>query len=56
MSVKNKTILPECKIVIIKITAGQVACTHPCTMCTKLLNKYKLNNIYTLKDGKMIKI
>lgn len=56
MNVKNKSILPECKIVIIKISNGEIACTHPCEMCKKLLNKYKLNNIHTIINDKMVKI
>jgi cytidine deaminase len=56
MNVKDKAILKECKIVIIRISNGKVTETTPCTMCSKLLNKYKLTNVNTLIDDKIIKI
>ena len=56
MNVKNKYILPECKIVIIKISNGTIISAHPCEMCKKLLNKYKLNNIHTIINDKIVKI
>ena len=54
MSVKNKTLLPESKIIIIKITNGQINVTAPCEMCKKLLNKYKISRVCTLSNNKII--
>ena len=43
--IKNKTILKDCKIYIIKIKKNNFEEGIPCEMCYNLLRKYKLNKI-----------
>lgn len=45
MSVKNKHILPKCKILIIKIKQNEISPATPCSVCQELLDKYKLKAI-----------
>lgn len=50
MNVKNKKILPECKIIIVRIYNGGIVNCEPCEKCQKLLCKFnitrkKLKNI-----------
>jgi hypothetical protein len=54
MSVKDKSILPNCKIVIIRISGGEISYTTPCEMCKKLLNKYKIKKICSVYNDKVI--
>ena len=57
MKVKNKKILKECRIVIIRIDAqGNIIPAEPCSMCAKLLDKYKLTNINTIKENRLTKV
>jgi cytidine deaminase len=56
MKVKDKTILNKCKIIIIKIKNNCIEPAIPCDMCLKLLNKYKINKIYTIENNKIMKI
>lgn len=44
MSVKNKNLLNKCKIIIVKIVNGKPVLRNCCDMCSKLINKYKINN------------
>ena len=43
--VKNKNILKECKIYIIKIKDNYIEKGIPCPMCYNLLHKYNINKI-----------
>ena len=54
MSVKDKTLLPESRIIIIKIRSGKIDDTIPCEMCRKLLNKYKISRICTVLNNKIV--
>ena len=54
MSVKNKSLLPESRIIIIKIKNGKINVTGPCEMCQKLLNKYKISRVCTVFNDKII--
>lgn len=55
--IRDKRKLKRCRIVITKITNGEISETIPCLMCQKLLHKYGLgNNVYTIKNGKECKI
>jgi cytidine deaminase len=56
MNIKNKKILNKCKMVIIKITKGKITTCGPCKMCKELLNKYKITNINTMSNEKIVKI
>jgi hypothetical protein len=54
MSVKNKNLLSESKIIIVRLNDGQIVQAQPCKMCKNLLDKYKLNKICTLCNEKII--
>ena len=56
MNVKNKTILNECKIIIVKIYDGKITNCGPCKMCSELLSKYKIKKINTMSFEKLQKI
>jgi cytidine deaminase len=56
MSVRNKKLLPKSKIVIVRLNNGIIVQAKPCEICQQLLNKYKLNNICTLCENKIVKI
>ena len=44
--IKNKTILKNCKMYLIKKTiSNKIIDCNPCLNCFKILNKYKLNKI-----------
>ena len=43
--IKNKNILKECEIYIIKIKNNQLEHAIPCPMCCDLLKKYKITKI-----------
>jgi deoxycytidylate deaminase len=53
MNVKDKTILPFSKIIIVKLCDGNIVQAKPCEMCKNLLDKYKLNKIYTIVKDKL---
>lgn len=55
MSVRNKKLLSESKIVIIRLNNGNIVEAKPCKMCNDLLIKYKLTNICTLCGDKIVK-
>ena len=46
--VKNKNILKDCKIYIIKIKGDTIEQGIPCPMCYNLLNKYNITKIETI--------
>ena len=54
MSVKDKSMLANSKLIVIKITDNKVSFTTPCDMCQKLLNKYKVQRICSIQDEKII--
>lgn len=54
MNVKDKTKLSSSKIVIIRLSDGNIVQAKPCDMCKNLLDKYKLCKIYTLYEDKII--
>ncbi len=56
MSVKNKSLLSSSKIVIIRLSDGQIVPAQPCAICKNLLDKYKLCKIYTLNENKIIHV
>ena len=45
--IKNKHILRECKVYIIKIKNNEINHAVPCEMCSQLLKKYKITKIFT---------
>lgn len=53
MSVKDKTILANSKLVVIKILDNKISFASPCKMCQKLLNKYKISRICSINDKKI---
>jgi len=55
MNVKNKNLLPESKIVIVRLNDGKIVQAKPCEMCKNLLNKYKVSKICTLCGNKIVK-
>ncbi len=44
--VKNKNILKDCKIYIIKLRNNDIEQGIPCPMCYNLLKKYNINKIF----------
>ena len=46
MKIKNKTILKNCKIYIIKIKDNYIEKGIPCPMCYNLLHKYNIYKIF----------
>jgi cytidine deaminase len=49
MSVRNKSILKYCKIIIFRLDkSGNILPAEPCEMCSKLLQKYKITRIETI--------
>jgi len=56
MSVKNKNLLKYSEIVIIRRSStNEIISAVPCEMCKKLLNKYKIINIKTIINNKVVK-
>ena len=55
MSVRNKNLLSESKIIIVRLNNGNIVQAKPCEMCQNLLNKYKLSKICTLCGDKIVK-
>jgi deoxycytidylate deaminase len=53
MNVKDKTILPLSKIIIVRLQDGNIVQAKPCEMCKNLLDKYKLCKICTLYKDKI---
>lgn len=45
--IKNKHILRECKVYIIKIKNNELEHATPCQMCCNLLKKYKVTKIFS---------
>jgi cytidine deaminase len=56
MQVKNKNRLNRCKMIVIKIVNGNISCAKPCEMCKKLLNKYKIKNVKTVDNDKIVSV
>ncbi len=54
MSVKDKTMLANSKLIVIKITNNKVSFTTPCDMCQRLLNKYKIPKICSMYNEKIV--
>jgi hypothetical protein len=54
MSVKDKSLLASSKIVIVRLSDGQIVPAKPCIMCKNLLDKYKLCKICTLNENKIV--
>jgi cytidine deaminase len=44
--IKDKTILPDCKIYIGKIINNEIHPCGPCEMCSQLIQKYDGNKIW----------
>ena len=45
MNVKNKSLLPKCKIIIVKImNSEEIRECGPCEMCNKLIKKYGIKH------------
>ncbi len=44
--IKDKTILPECKIYIGKIIDNEMKPCGPCAMCSELIQKFNCNKIW----------
>ena len=42
MNVKNKNILSECKMVIVRIYKGEIVNCEPCEKCEKLIDKFNI--------------
>jgi len=55
MSIKNKSLLASSKIVIVRLSDGQIIPAKPCVMCQNLLDKYKLCKICILNENKIVK-
>ena len=45
MNIKNKKILPKCKMIVVKIINDKPIVCGCCDMCNELLMKYKLKLI-----------
>lgn len=43
-------------MIIIKLSNGIPSYAKPCEMCYKLLNKYKINKLYSIENNKIVKI
>lgn len=44
LKVKDKSVLPRCKIYIGKITDGELVHSGPCSMCDNLIKKLKITH------------
>ncbi len=55
MSVRNKNLLSESKIIIVRLNNGSIVEAKPCVKCQNLLDKYKLSKICTLCGDKVVK-
>jgi cytidine deaminase len=57
INAKNKQILHECIIIIIKLVNNIISFTTPCDMCKKLLHKYNITKIYSINSNfKLIRL
>lgn len=56
MQTKNKAQLKYCKIIIVKLHNDGIDYATPCEMCQKLLNKYKIDKIYSMLNGKFVRV